>query len=300
MNRHLLIIDPQADFCSPQGSLFVTGADQDAIRLGNFIERNKLAFDGIHVTMDSHHEFDIAHPIFWVNRFGDNPSVFTIITNEDIKTGKWQPSRSHLMEWALYYTAELEKKGRYPLCIWPPHCIIGRTEKRNVLDSNGNNVEIQVSSQDGTDFGRAIKYDFCGHAISEPVSTALSKWCNEKKKTINFISKGSNYKTEHYSAVKAEVVDPDDSLTDTNNGLLEPLYHADEVIVAGEALSHCVKSTMEDIFHNLGDSQIKKFILLTDCTSNVAGFEKNGTDFVTKYMQKGMRVTESSKISFCN
>lgn len=32
----LLIIDGQYDFCNPQGSLFVLGADADMIRVGEF------------------------------------------------------------------------------------------------------------------------------------------------------------------------------------------------------------------------------------------------------------------------
>lgn len=41
MNVHLLVIDPQNDFCDPNGSLFVPGADEDMKRLGGFIERVK-------------------------------------------------------------------------------------------------------------------------------------------------------------------------------------------------------------------------------------------------------------------
>lgn len=32
MKVHLLVIDPQKDFCNPNGSLFVTGADKDMDR----------------------------------------------------------------------------------------------------------------------------------------------------------------------------------------------------------------------------------------------------------------------------
>lgn len=35
---HLLIIDPQNDFCSPDGSLYVHGAEQDMQRLADFID----------------------------------------------------------------------------------------------------------------------------------------------------------------------------------------------------------------------------------------------------------------------
>ncbi len=62
----LLIIDPQNDFCSPEGALFVPGAVEDCERLVSFIGREKSSIDSIHVTLDSHPNYHIAHPIFWV------------------------------------------------------------------------------------------------------------------------------------------------------------------------------------------------------------------------------------------
>ena len=63
----LIIIDPQNDFCSPRGSLFVPGADEDNERLGEFILANSLEIDQIIVTLDSHYVIDISHPKFWVD-----------------------------------------------------------------------------------------------------------------------------------------------------------------------------------------------------------------------------------------
>ena len=75
---HLLIIDPQNDFCdlplAEQSTdpltigdkrvpaLPVTGADQDMKRLAAFIDRVGNKLSGIHVTLDSHYPIDIAHP----------------------------------------------------------------------------------------------------------------------------------------------------------------------------------------------------------------------------------------------
>ena len=80
MKIHLLIIDPQSDFCSPNGALFVPGADQDMLRLSKMVDRISGKIDEIHVTMDSHHEVDIAHPIFWINSKGEHPDPYQIIS----------------------------------------------------------------------------------------------------------------------------------------------------------------------------------------------------------------------------
>ena len=64
---HLLIIDPQRDFCDSDGALSVPGADKDIKRLSNMIERLENKILNIHCTLDNHHLFDISHPIFWTD-----------------------------------------------------------------------------------------------------------------------------------------------------------------------------------------------------------------------------------------
>jgi nicotinamidase-related amidase len=39
MKLHLVVIDPQYDFCDPNGSLFVPEADNDMKRLAVMVER---------------------------------------------------------------------------------------------------------------------------------------------------------------------------------------------------------------------------------------------------------------------
>ena len=67
---HLLVIDPQHDFCDPDGALFVPGADEDVERLTLFVDRVRDKLEMIHVTLDCHHFIDIAHPIFWLDKDG--------------------------------------------------------------------------------------------------------------------------------------------------------------------------------------------------------------------------------------
>jgi nicotinamidase-related amidase len=76
-----------------------------------------------------------------------------------------------------------------------------------------------------------------------------------------------------------------------NTDLIKVLVEADEILITGEALSHCVANTISDIANEFGDDNVKKFTLLEDTASNVPGFEKLGRDFVTTMVKKGMRVT---------
>lgn len=261
---HLLTIDPQHDFCNPTGSLFVKGADADMQRLATMVTRLGNRLDDIHVTLDCHHMLDIAHPTFWRDQSGKMPQPFTVITYNDVKNGIWQtfaPMNTELNNWALYYVQQLEQGGRYPLCIWPPHCLIG--------------------SQGGT--------------IVPDLFAAFNAWAQSNNGLINFVSKGSNFKTEHYSGVRAEVLDPEDPSTQMQTGqgsLLDVLMNeATLVAIAGEALSHCLANTVRDIANAFGnDDFIRKFVLLTDATSSVQGFEGLGTAFISEMTGRGMQL----------
>ena len=282
---HLIIIDPQNDFCtanefngreaefglSPsdfakvkakgrQAALCVTGADQDMVRLAKFIVGNTNQISDISTTLDSHQQIHIAHPLFWVNSKGENPSPFTVISSKDVRNGTWRAFHPALQAHALAYTTGLETKGRNALCVWPPHCLIGTW----------------------------------GHSVVPCVSDALQKWEIASTNRVNYVTKGSNFLTEHYSAVMADVPDDNDITTKLNGELIKVLKEADVIPITGEALSHCVKWTITDIANNFGDENIKKFVLLEDTCSNVPGFEKDGQQFVHEMVKRGMRVATTT------
>ena len=82
------------------------------------------------------------------------------------------------------------------------------------------------------------------------------------------VPKGTNPWTEHYSALMAEVPDPDDPRTQLNRGLLHALDRAELLLIAGEAGSHCVKATVEDLAQHLPGGKLSR-VVLTDCMSPV-------------------------------
>lgn len=258
MKIHLLVIDPQNDFCDPKGSLFVPGANEDMQRLSAMLNRLGSKIDDIHVTLDSHHLIDIAHPLFWKGIDGNHPNPFTIISVDSVKNGTWTPSIPSLFKRSLSYVESLEKNGRYPLCIWPPHCLIGSE----------------------------------GYGVFPEFYRSLLEWETKYFGVVNFVTKGSNIFTEHYSAVKADVPDPNDITTQINTGLIEILMNADEIIVAGEASSHCVYNTVKDIIEAFGDdSYVKKMVILKDAMSAVPGFEAQGNELFNLVSSKGARIT---------
>jgi nicotinamidase/pyrazinamidase len=256
---HGLIIDPQEDFCNPRtGTLFVPGADADISRLAAMIRRISSKIDDMHVTLDSHHYVDIAHPIWWKDSAGNHPAPFTIITVGDLDAGKWTTTQPGTYKRSREYVEHLAANGRYPLCIWPYHCLIGSP----------------------------------GHAVVPELFDALKGWEDSRFAVVDYVTKGSNIWTEHYSAVVADVPDPTDPSTQINTRLIQTLMEADLIFVAGEAGSHCLANTVRDIANNFGDdSYVKKLVLLTDATAPVPSFEKFQDDFIREMTARGMQTT---------
>ena len=266
MKIHLLVIDPQYDFVNKAGALSVIGAQEDMQRLAGFVDRVGSKLDDIHVTLDSHRKWHIAHAIFWKNSAGVNPSVFTTITHSDVSNGTWMAANPRYQRWALEYTENLEKAGKNPLMVWPEHCKIGSL----------------------------------GTSVDETLFKSLEKWEQENFGVVNYVTKGSNIRTEHYSAIKADVIDPKDNTTQLNADLIDVISNVDKLIVCGEAKSHCVKWTLSDIVEafataNNNDEYVKKIVLLEDATSCIGGFEKATEDFFNKMVARGMEVSTTDK-----
>jgi len=254
---HLLVIDPQNDFCDKNGSLFVPGADEDMKRLAGLVLRLRDKLADVHVTLDSHRKVDISHPIWWKDSAGAQPTPFTTITASDVENGRWTTAQPGCYQRSLAYLRALESSGRYPHVIWPEHCLIGDE----------------------------------GHNVMPELSGAIHEW-EERFAQADYVTKGSNPWTEHFSAVMAEVPDPEDPSTQLNTHLIETLEEADMVLLAGEARSHCLANTVRDIVNNFSDPTLaSKLVLLTDASSDVPTFESYGDSFLRDLLKRGMKTT---------
>lgn len=268
MKLHVLIIDPQKDFMDdPDSALGVPGANDDMRRVAAMIGRLSRKIDDIHVTLDSHRVIDVGHPGFWRDEDGNHPAPFTMISADDLENNIWTPRNPGLRSRMLDYVCTLEKQGNYPLMVWPEHCLIGTP----------------------------------GHSVQEELMEALQKWERGQYANVDYVVKGANPFTEHYGALMAEVIDPSDPTTGLNTTLLNILGEADIVAIAGEALSHCVMSTVNQIADNIGDEHVKKFHILTDCSSPIPQVG-DGPDFpviaeawLQEMKQRGMTLVTSEE-----
>ena len=265
----LLIIDPQNDF-HPGGTLAIPTADEDAARIATFIREHARHIDRIVVTLDSHQRIHIAHGIFWVNGAGERPPPFTLISSQDVARGTWRALDASKQLAAEEYARKLEEGGRFmaaQICIWPEHCIIGSP----------------------------------GHNVRAAILSALSEWAESRMREVMFVWKGQNCLTEMYSALRAEVPVPSDERTLLNVGLLRTLKESSQILVCGQALSHCVNFTVRDLAdtYEMGDAdRIGTIGILSDCASSVPGFEEAGTAFLADMKRKGIRIVTSESWTF--
>jgi nicotinamidase/pyrazinamidase len=264
----LLIIDPQNDFCDlpeayrPHGAapaLPVAGAHADMQRLAALVREGMDGIGAIAVTLDSHHRLDIAHPTFWQAADGSAVAPFTAITAAQVRAGEYLPRDPTALARTLAYLDELEARGRYTLMVWPVHCEIGSW----------------------------------GHNVHADLKAAYNAWEERHLSNVQMIAKGSNPWTEHYSALQAEVPDPDDPGTQLNRALIDALDRADLLLIGGEASSHCVRASTEHIVANLPSGRVGKIVLLTDCMSPVAGFEAQHEAFLADMRSRGVRLSTS-------
>ncbi len=260
MTNALLIIDMQNDFVLLNGALSVPGAEDDAQRVHDFIVNNKRKIQQITLTADSHYPYHIAHSIFWKDKDGNHPAPFTTITLQDVKDGKYQTAVNP--QWAVRYLTELEANGK-TLTIWPMHCL--------------------VSGE--------------GWCIYKDVFDAIVDWSIETCIPYRMEFKGSNILTESYSVLKSEVPVPNCPETQLNQNLLDTLNKYDRVFLCGEAQSHCVKFTLDDL-NTYAPDLVKKMVILTDCMSPIGNFDINTDPVYQKAVSLGAKLMKSTEVTF--
>jgi len=290
---HLLLIDVQKDFCFPQGSLYVggrsgKGAMEDNAKIAKFMYENMARLTDVTCTLDTHFPFQIFFSSFWLDKDDKPVPAFTTITSDMVKAGdvKPNPAAAHIVcggnygwltSYVRHYCAELEKAKKYQLYVWPYHCLIGST----------------------------------GYILSGVVEEARLFHSFVRKSLAGVQVKGGNLLTENYSVLSPEVTTSHDGRplkgAQKNVEFIKTLLQSDAVVIAGQAASHCVKSSIEDLLTSINAQDpklVKKVYIMKDCMSAVAvpdgkgGFYADYTDAAEKSLKEfkaaGMHVVEST------
>jgi nicotinamidase-related amidase len=283
----LLVIDAQNTFCIPNFELFVggrsgTGAIDDNVRLCEFVYRHLGLITAIYPTMDTHTAMQIFHPVFWINDLGEHPAPLTVISLDDVKSGLWkindaiaysvaQGNYQDLQQHALHYVQTLSEGGKYPLIVWPYHSMLGGI----------------------------------GHALVSAIEEALFFHCIARDSQTGFEIKGDNPLTENYSVLRPEVLDSADkrAIAQKNTRLIQKLLEFDVIIIAGQAKSHCVAWTIDDLLTEIQEQDPKlanKVYILEDCTSPVVvpgaiDFTDQADAAFKRFADAGMHLVKSTQ-----
>jgi len=282
----LLAIDVQNSFCIPGFELFVagrsgTGAVDDNRRLVEFIYRNLHRITHIIATLDTHTAMQIFHPVFLVDEKGAHPQPMTMVSYDDVLEGRWKfnPLIAASLgidpefgqQYLLHYTHELKARGKYDLTVWPYHVMLGSI----------------------------------GHALVPAVEEAIFFHSIARNSQADFEIKGGNPLTENYSAIGPEVRDGPhgEQIAEKNRKFIKILQEHEAVIIAGQAKSHCVAWTINDLLGELrqyDEKLARKVYLLEDCTSavvvpGVADYTDQAEAAFEKFAQAGMHVVQSTQ-----
>jgi len=230
-------IDCQIGFCTPGASLFVPGAVEDTRRTVDWIYANLDKLTALHFSMDTHRVFQIFHPAWWIDSEGKHPSPLTPITYEDVRNGKWAPI-AHPKE-SLEYTKRLEASGKYVLTIWPYHTLLGGIS----------------------------------HALVPAIMEAAIFHGVVRQHQTHFETKGTHAMTENYSVLSPEVQELSGKAVGTFNApFFKMLMEYDRIYVFGQAKSHCVLSTLNDLRDHIRAEDpklLEKIWILEDAMSPV-------------------------------
>jgi nicotinamidase-related amidase len=281
----VVAVDVQNTFCIPGFELYVagrsgTGAVDDNRRLSEFIYRNLGVITQICPTMDTHQMMQIFHPLYLVNERGEHPQPFTLISKEDVEKGVWKfnPALCHSFQieeeygqrHLLHYTKQLRKGGKYDLTTWPYHGMLGGI----------------------------------GHALVASVEEAIFFHSVARYSQPDFHVKGDRPFTEHYSVLGPEVLKGPggETIGQKSDKFFRKLLDFDAVIIAGQAKSHCVAWTIDDLLEDIIAQDrrlVEKVYLLEDCTSpvvvpGVMDYTDQADAAFRRFGEAGMHVVRST------
>jgi len=284
----LVLIDVQNTFCIPDHELYVGGrsgsaAVEDNRRLVDFIYRNLGIVSRIVTTLDTHQAMQVFHAVFLIDADGNHPAPYTQVSVDDVRSGTWRfnprvaPSLGITPDYGQrhleHYTAQLAESGKLAMTVWPYHAMLGGI----------------------------------GNALVPAVEEAAFFHTMARSSQCDLQVKGRNPLTENYSALGPEVeTGPDGGrIARHSRVILDYVRDYDVVAVTGQAKSHCVAWTVEDLLDDLrkvDPALAGKVHLIEDCTSPVVAPGMDFTDEADaafrRFEEGGMhRVTAATPIA---
>jgi len=282
----LMPVDVQNTFCIPDFELYVggrsgTGAIDDNRRLCQFIYRNLGTISEICPTLDTHGAMQIFHSVFLINDQGEHPPAYSLVSLADIEQGVWKfnPALSrHLgvsaaegQAYLEHYARQVSGSSKYDLTVWPYHAMLGGI----------------------------------GHALVSALEEAIFFHSIARYSQPDMQIKGHNPFTENYSVLSPEVMTnpAGETIAAKNTAFTQKLMAFDAIIIGGQAKSHCVAWSIEDLLTEMlavDESLVQKVYLLDDCSSpvvipEVIDYTDDAEAAYARFAEAGMHVVRSTE-----
>jgi nicotinamidase-related amidase len=230
--------------------------------------------------MDTHQAMQIFHAVYLINDKGEHPGPFTLISVDEVESGVWKFNPALCYSFGitvdygqrhlLHYTKSLKEGGKYDLTIWPYHGMLGGI----------------------------------GHALVASVEEAVFFHSVARYSQADFHVKGDRPFTEHYSVLGPEVLKGPDGrpIGQKSDKFFRKLLEFDAVVIAGQAKSHCVAWTIDDLLEDIRSQDAKlveKVYLLEDCSSpvivpGVIDYTEQADEAFRRFADEGMHVVRST------
>jgi nicotinamidase-related amidase len=185
---------------------------------------------------------------------------------QNVGDGDYTMLQNHLQ----HYCRALSDNGKYQLMIWPYHAMLGGI----------------------------------GHCLVSAVEEAVFFHNLARLSQTGIEMKGSNPLTENYSALRPEVLDSSDGrqIARPHSHFIQQLLAFDAIIIAGQAKSHCVAWTIDDLLREMlahAPQLVSKVYLLEDCTSpvvvpGVVDFTAQADAAFQRFAAAGMHLVQST------
>ena len=197
--------------------------------------------------------------------------------NPDVVAAAGAPDLAWLTRQVLFYAESLAKAGKYILYLWPPHVLLGGD----------------------------------GHALAGVIQEARLFHAYVRGARNGVEIKGTLPLTENYSVFSPEVLLTHDggSLATRNGALIDSLLQEDRLIIAGQASSHCVKSSIDDLLEAIRQkdpSLTRRVYVIEDAMSAVAlpdpkapgtfvaDFTEGAQNALGRYHDAGMHIVKTT------
>lgn len=169
-----------------------------------------------------------------------------------------------------YYVDQLANDAKYDLTVWPYHAMLGGI----------------------------------GHALVPAVEEAVFFHSIARMSQPDILIKGFQPLTEHYSAIGPEILRDykGGELGKKDKRTIKKLKSCQAMILAGQAKSHCLASTIGDLVTEISsedETLARKIYLLEDCTSpvvipGVIDYSDQANEAFERFADVGMNLVRST------